>query len=65
MYEKNEVLKHDQYLLFKKKVLFVTKNKKKKLILNILNRFGPSSKQIEIVNVASSSKNSLTNASHH
>jgi hypothetical protein len=33
--------------------------------LNILNRFGPSSKQMDIVNVASSSKNSLTNASHH
>jgi hypothetical protein len=61
MYERNEELKHDRYLLLKEKKVNFEKVKE----LNILNRFGPSSKQMDIVNVASSSKNSLTNASHH
>ena len=59
MFEKNEGLKHDRYLFNHKNKNDYCKE------FNLLNRFGPSSKQIVNVNVASSSKNSLTNESHH
>jgi len=60
MFGKIEELIHDQCLTN----IFKCFDYRKKNNF-ILNRFGPSSRQTEIVNVASSSKNSLANESHH